>query len=407
MRILMVAPEPVFSPRGTPISVTNRCRALCALGHEVDLVTYHLGEDVDIAGLRIFRAPRLPGIRKVKIGPSLAKVPLDVAVFVKTVAQLLRRRYDVIHTHEEAGAFGWWLHRLARTPHLHDMHNDLGMVLTNFGLSQRHPLTRFAGFLERRIVRSARAVIVIFPELGDMVVRHAPWHRPHLIHNIPLEGPVDPVAAAALRRTWSPDGRPLLVYTGTLEPYQGMPLLIAAMAHVSDLPDGRQPHLVVVGGRPDQVAELEALAATHGVAERVHLVGLRPESEAANWLAAADVLVSTRSSGSNIPLKIYGYLRSGRPIVATRIRSHTQVLDDETAMLVDASPQAIAAGIDQVLGDADLGRRLGASAAARAAAMYSPRAYLEKVAAVYAELGAPLPEDAALDDLAGRLERVA
>ncbi len=37
MRILMVSPHPVYSPRGTPISVLNRCRALAELGHEVDL----------------------------------------------------------------------------------------------------------------------------------------------------------------------------------------------------------------------------------------------------------------------------------------------------------------------------------------------------------------------------------
>ena len=61
MRILMVSPHPTYSPRGTPISVLNRCRALCALGHEIDLVTYGIGADVAVDGLRWLRAP-VPGI---------------------------------------------------------------------------------------------------------------------------------------------------------------------------------------------------------------------------------------------------------------------------------------------------------------------------------------------------------
>jgi len=84
---LMIAPQPVFSPRGTPISVVNRCRALSALGHTVDLVTYPLGENVEIDGVRWLRAPRIPGIRSVKIGPSAAKLPLDAAVLATATAR--------------------------------------------------------------------------------------------------------------------------------------------------------------------------------------------------------------------------------------------------------------------------------------------------------------------------------
>jgi glycosyltransferase involved in cell wall biosynthesis len=407
MRILMIAPEPVLSPRGTPISVSNRCRALSALGHEVDLITYPIGDDFDVPGLRILRAPRIPGIRRVKIGPSAAKLPLDTAVFARAALQLLRRRYDVIHTHEEAGAFGWWAHRLARTPHLHDMHNDLAMVLTNYGMRERHPLVRFASWLEKRIVRSAEAVIVIFPELGTMVEKYAPGQRVQLIHNVPLDPPADPVLAAQLRHAWAVDGEPLVVYTGTLEPYQGIPLLIEGFARVSPAPDGRQPRLVIVGGRPSQVDEVRALAVAQGIEDRVTLCGLRPPEEIPACLAAADVLVSTRSSGSNTPLKLYAYLHSGRPIVATRISSHLQVLDDTTAVLVEPDSAAVAAGIDKLIADRELGARLGAAAATRGQREYSPRVFLERTAAAYAALGAPLPDSADLDRVEGRLARVA
>ena len=54
------------------------------------------------------------------------------------------------------------------------------------------------------------------------------------------------------------------------------------------------------------------------------------------------MLTSPRSKGTNTPLKIYQYLRSGKPIVATRLLTHTQVLDDDTAMLTAPDPQAFA-----------------------------------------------------------------
>ena len=70
MRILMIAPEPFFEPRGTPFSEFHRIRALVELGHTVDLVTYPFGHDVSLPGLRVFRCARPPFMNGVGIGPS-------------------------------------------------------------------------------------------------------------------------------------------------------------------------------------------------------------------------------------------------------------------------------------------------------------------------------------------------
>jgi glycosyltransferase involved in cell wall biosynthesis len=126
-------------------------------------------------------------------------------------------------------------------------------------------------------------------------------------------------------------------------------------------------------------------------------------AEIPSILAAADVLVSARSRGTNTPLKIYSYLTAGRPIVATDIVSHTQVLDASCAELVEPSPAGLAAGLRAVLGDPSVARRLASGAAAAAAGHYSPRAYLAGVARAYAALGAPMPDDAALDAALVRL----
>ena len=45
MKILAIAPEPFFQQRGTPMSVYYRTKAICELGHQVDILTYHLSEE--------------------------------------------------------------------------------------------------------------------------------------------------------------------------------------------------------------------------------------------------------------------------------------------------------------------------------------------------------------------------
>src|SRR4051794_19950351 len=106
MRILMIAPEPFFEPRGTPFSEYHRIRALLELGHTVDLVTYPFGQDVSLPGLRVFRTLRPPFMTEVGIGPSWGKIPLDILVACSTLRRALTSRYDAVHSHEEGSWFG-------------------------------------------------------------------------------------------------------------------------------------------------------------------------------------------------------------------------------------------------------------------------------------------------------------
>ena len=48
MRALVIAPEPFFTPRGTPLSVYYRTLVTAELGVQVDLLTYGQGADVSI-----------------------------------------------------------------------------------------------------------------------------------------------------------------------------------------------------------------------------------------------------------------------------------------------------------------------------------------------------------------------
>ena len=59
----------------------------------------------------------------------------------------------------------------------------------------------------------------------------------------------------------------------------------------------------------------------------------------------SDVLLSPRTQGVNTPMKVYSYLDSGVPVVATKLPTHTQVMTDDISCLVEASPDGISNGI--------------------------------------------------------------
>ena len=80
-------------------------------------------------------------------------------------------------------------------------------------------------------------------------------------------------------------------------------------------------------------------------------------------VAAADVLVSPRVKGVNTPMKIYAYLNSGKPILATDIESHSQVLDSTIAVLEPPVAERFADGICRLADDARLREELAGRAA--------------------------------------------
>jgi glycosyltransferase involved in cell wall biosynthesis len=178
----------------------------------------------------------------------------------------------------------------------------------------------------------------------------------------------------------------VILYTGTFEPYQGLELLVDAAPAV--VRAGLNTVCLCLGGYEAQIAELRRRARDKGVESHFRFPGVVPAEIVEAHFEFADILVSPRVSGTNTPLKIYSYLRSGVPILATNIRAHTQILTSDVALLVDPQPNAIAAGMLTLLEDRDLGRRLVRNALKLAQDRLSTEAYYAKVAQVYAFLEA-------------------
>jgi glycosyltransferase involved in cell wall biosynthesis len=374
----MIAPEPFFEPRGTPFSEYHRIRALTELGHTVDLVTYPFGRDVSMPGLRLFRCARPPLIHDVRIGPSLAKIPLDLTLACTAIRRAASDRYDAVHSHEEGSIIGVLLALALGVPHLYDMHSSLPQQLTNFDFTKSRVLRHLFARMERFVVRRSNVVVVICPHLAKLVSEIEPSVPSVLIENAPGSGdaPLDGSGERIRAELGLDADTPIVLYTGTFESYQGLDLLFAAARHVANA--RADVRFVLAGGRPDQIAIAKKQAEAAGVSQAIVFAGQRPAEDIPSFLDAASILVSPRSTGTNTPLKIYQYLRSGRPIVATRLLTHTQVLDDDVAFLTAATADAFGAGILAALADPERARSVADQARALAATKYSYEAYLAR-----------------------------
>lgn len=376
LKILMLAPEPFFQPRGTPISIYFRLKTLSELGHKVDLLTYPIGEDRRFPNVRILRAPAVPGIRAIKIGPSAAKLPLDFMLLWKTLARLTAERYDLVFSHEEAGWWGALLARMRGIPHLYDMHSSLPQQLENFEFTRSALIKGAFIRLERFVLKRSGAVITICPDLRNIVKREGFAEKTILLENFlefdhPDYGPAD---FAAVRQKYAPGGEKIALYAGNFQPYQGVGRLVEAFARLKDEP----AVLLLVGEKGERLRAMKNFAAGLGIADRVKFTGQVPPEEVPLYIGAADALVSPRLSGTNTPLKIYAYLKAGKPVVATRLWTHTQVLDDRIALLTGREAGVMADGIRAAL-FTEAGPKTAAAAAAFAAREYSTARYKEKL----------------------------
>lgn len=383
MKILMIAPQPFFQPRGTPISVLHRLNTLSKLGHTIDLVTYHLGQDISFENVNYHRIPNIPFIKKIKVGPSKSKIILDLFIIFKAFQLLLKNNYDVIHSHEEAGFFGAWFAKRFGTMHLYDMHSSLPQQLTNFKFTKLKFLIKSFERLEERTIEKSDALITICPELYNYVNELFPEKKQVLIENVADNSDVFTPEDTELniKEKYQLNSNTIILYAGTFEPYQGLDLLIESSKDV--ISKFKNVTFTLVGGNPAQVEHYRQQVNRKKLNENFVFTGQVSPELVPKFLDVADILVTPRIEGNNTPLKIYSYLKSGKPIVATNHITHTQVLNDRVAILTECDAKSFAEGVVKIIEDEKLRDEISQNAKILAEEKYSAEVYVQKTINIY------------------------
>ena len=363
--------------------------ALAECGHEVHVVTYHLGTGRVSPALRVHRTPELASYRHFGPGPTLGKLcVLDPLLIVKLTGVLRRFPIDIVHAHHYEGllaavaagvSFGRG-RRGARIPVVYDAHTLLASELPYYGPGLLPRAKRTVGRkLDQWLPKWSDHIITVTETIRDKLIRAG--IDPNRITVIPNGVECEHFHVRATSR---PPGntQKKVLFTGNLARYQGIELLLQAFARVLRL----KPDVRLVIAANDSFQPYEPLACELGVRASIDLLAAPDFDRLPTILAGADVMVNPRTECDGLPVKLLNYMAASKPVVSFAAAA-PGVQHRRTGWLVpDADATAFAEGILTLLDDPELADALGREARRYVEANCRWPAIAERVQAVYGTL---------------------
>lgn len=401
LRILAIAPTGFFADYGCHVRIRGQMAALADRGHDVRIVTYPSGRDVD--HLWTSRPALWPRTATMPVGSSRRKLLLDALLAPTALSAALRfpgGPPQVIHAYLHEGALlgtglAWALRSLRRAGHIplvFDFQGSLvAEMLDHRFVSSRSPLLSGWQRLERWIDQQPQAILASSSHAASLLVQRfgVPTERVHA-----LPDSVDPqmfrpraeVPSSQLtgmrKRFGVPSDRPIVVYLGLLAPYQGIDLLLKALAQFSH----HEPRpFGLIMGFPD-VEHYREIARNLGLAEHVTFTGTVPFEEAPQCLALGDVAVAPKISATEGSGKLLTYMAAGLPVVAFDTPVHREYLADLGLYVPVGDTAGLAAVLENALSDPARGARLGMALRKRATEHFTWNQTAVQIEAVYATL---------------------
>lgn len=359
-RVEMVVPSLVTA--GMEMVVATLMRALARRGHDVGVTCTQeigaIGEQLQSEGFSVALVPA-PGV--------ITNVwPRALTRWFAT------RRPDIVHVHS-----GVWL-KAARAAR---MAGKIPVVHTVHGLLDVEPWHE--GPIKRAAAHQSAAIVTVSEALrADLVTRVGiDTPAPEVILNgIDTHRFAPGAHSMALRRAMQVDtSTPVIGHVGRLAPVKNHRLLLEAFARVGARHGTARLALI---GDGELRGELESLATSLGIRDRVHFAG--EQRAVAPLVADLDIFVlCSISEGTSISL--LEALASGIPCVATAVGGNLAVLDQGNAGVLVPSDDvaALAQALDDLLASPEARRDLANRGRAHALAAYSEEAMTRAYEAVY------------------------
>ncbi|HEX9022530.1 MAG TPA: glycosyltransferase family 4 protein [Geobacteraceae bacterium] len=326
LKILMIAPTPFFADRGCHVRIYEEARALMNLGHDVRIVTYHLGRDMP--GIAALRTPFFPWYRKLSAGPSWHKPYIDIFLFFRALAAGRRFHPHIIHAHLHEGAFiGLLLKKLLRAQLVFDCQGSLTAEMIDHGfIRSNSPLFCLFRRLEERVNNGADFIITS-SAAGRAELMASMGNGAERVAGLPDGvdcGVFRPYPREEARRVLKlPSNGPVVVFLGVLNSYQGVDILLQAAQILRER--GTAPHFLIMGF-PEE--EYRRKAASLGLAEIITFTGRVDYDKAPFYLCAGDIAVSPKISLTEANGKLYNYMACGLPTVVFESPANREILGE-------------------------------------------------------------------------------
>jgi glycosyltransferase involved in cell wall biosynthesis len=384
LKILMIAPTPFFSDRGCHVRIYEEARALIDLGHDVRIVTYHLGRDME--GIPTVRIGQIPWYKKLSPGPSWHKPYLDILLFFKALSSARRCRPDIIHAHLHEGAFiALMLKGILRIPLVFDCQGSLTAEMLDHAFMRRGSLLfRMFRYLEKCI--NNRADFIVTSSHRGAAELTESWRVPQAR----VMGLIDGVDAdlfrpfprdEARRVLEFPPCRATVVYLGVLNRYQGIDLLLEVIAILRER--GGAPHFLVMGFPEEKYRER---AESLGLGDLVTFTGRVDYRKTPLCICAGDIAVSPKISLTEANGKLFNYMACGLPTVVFDNPVNREILGDAGIYARPGDAVDFADRIEELLNDRGRMAELSARVREKAVREHSWRIRAEQLVAVYRKL---------------------
>lgn len=404
MKILFLAPQPFFQERGTPIAVRLALTVLAERYRhrmngespiDIDLLTYHEGDDIEIEGVKLhrIRVPRILSsyLKGVSPGVSFKKLLCDLFFLFEAMKLVWKQRSDqylLVHAVEEGVFVALLIKLFFRIPYIYDMDSSMAMQVT-----EKWPITKLIypllGLFEKMAVKFSMAVAPVCDALGVIAERHGAKETV-VLRDVSLINPDLVPGDINLRNEANIEADCLLgLYVGNLEHYQGIDLLLNSVKLA--IGRGARFKVAIIGGKDEDCAKYRRIVKDLEIDDYTRILGARPVSNLGDYILQADILISPRIKGNNTPMKIYSYLHSGKAIIATNLPTHTQVLNHGTAILAEPEPLSFSEALVKVCVDPVLRKSLGANARALAEEKYTYPTFARELNHLYDQVGLKLP----------------
>jgi glycosyltransferase involved in cell wall biosynthesis len=380
----MIAPTPYFSDRGCHVRIYEEAKALMALGHQVKIVSYHLGRDLE--PVPVERTLPIPWYSKHEAGPSWHKPYLDLLLLCTALRVARQFKPDLIHAHLHEGVVvGWPVARWLGIPLLFDYQGSLSGESLNHGFFKE-------GSLLHRLFKGIEGTI---NRLADRIITSSTPGRQELIEQwrIPPQRVValpDGVDTAMFRHLSKREARhrlgldeqvPVIVFLGLLSRYQGVDLLLQAAKQL--IQNGRNFRLLVMG-YPEEPYRKQAEELNIG--SFITFTGRVDYADAPMLLAAGDLAVSPKISETEANGKLLNYMACGLPVVAFDAPVNWELLGDDGIYAAFGDVVDLARCLSTVLADREALRQRGKRLRVRAVEQLAWDVRVKELEAVYQQL---------------------
>lgn len=390
LKVLVVAPTPFFSDRGTHIRILEEALALEKRGHEVTIATYHIGQDlpeslgshIDVRRIRRL----LFWYHKLEAGPDWQKIILDLLLIKKVFFLARTKRPDIIHGHLHEGALiAWIVQKLLFWRGIKvvaDFHGSLTKEMVSHRYLRASGLEKVFQWIERMI-----------DNMGDAAVTSS-WNNAEEIREARKDGKVEvlldgtrlsmfdglPTKEEIRKQYGVPVDAVVVTYTGAFIQNKGIHFFLEALPIVST--QYSNAHFVL-SGFPLDLIENEIPEA---VRERVTIISPSPYFDLPKILKMSDIGVDPKEEATREASgKTLQYMGAGLPVACFDTGNNREYLGEGGSYASEMTAISLASAIGRLILDESL--RLRDSQLNRERAVqFSWEKSAEKVEGIYKQL---------------------